>query len=350
MVAIPQQVQSKPVLKQLWHVRCAEPSPLAVAAQLGWLHHELRDDGIAFGTLQESTTAGVSDLLSIRQGDSAHAIWSRAKGSNTRVIGLHWTNEYQAILALPDSGIRTAADLRGRRLGLPKEDVAFERKRAAALRGFAVTLQQAGIDPRTADFVDVAIHAGDSRPTARDRGFGNYRRDYDDVVRALCERRIDAIFVQGPQGIGVTDALKAVLVSDLRTHPDPLARANSGGPRPITIDARILEARPDLVARLLTRVVAVSSWAATHPLEAVACIASQTGSHSDYVRRAYGMDLHTRHGTDLDPTGVMALHTYKNFLFEWGLLPENFDIDGWIDPRPLEAVRAALRRRTIRAL
>ena len=349
MSAILQQVQSTPVLKQLWHVRCAEPSPLAVAAQLGWLHHELRDDGIAFGTLQESSTVDASQLPSIRQGDSAGAIWSRANGTNTRVIGLHWANEYQAILALPDSGIRTIGDLRGRRLGLPKNDVAFGRKRAAALRGFVVTLQLADVDSRAAEFVDVETPPGDSRLAARNRS-GNYCRDYGGVVQALFERRVDAIYVQGPQGIGVTDALKAIVVSDLRTHPDPLARANSGGPRPITVDAHVLEARPDLVTRLLARIVAVDSWAATHPSETVACIASLTGTRGDYIRRAYGTDLHTRQGTDLDLTGVMALHTYKNFLCEWGLVPQNFDIDNWIDPRPLEAVRAALRRRTIRSL
>jgi ABC-type nitrate/sulfonate/bicarbonate transport system substrate-binding protein len=56
---------------------------------------------------------------SVCHGGSIPAIGARALGRDTRVIGLSWADEVQLILTLPESGIRSVRDLKGRRFGLP---------------------------------------------------------------------------------------------------------------------------------------------------------------------------------------------------------------------------------------
>ena len=141
------------------------------------------------------------------------------------------------------------------------------------------------------------------------------------------------------RGIEVTDELNANVVFDIRRHPDPLVRSNNGAPRPVTVDLQFLQTRPDVVARFLKRIVDVGAWAAAHPAETVAYVAKETGSQEAAVRRAYGDDLHLRQVTDLAPASIQALEGYKNFLFKWGFLKQDFDVSAWIDPRPFNELR-----------
>ena len=113
----------------LWYSRSPHPCPLGLAAQLGWFLDEFRDDGIRVFTVQDSADATLRDSHldhhlphSIRQGGNVPAIWARSRGARTRVIGLSWMNEFQAILSLPGRGIHTPADLAGRRLRQRRQD------------------------------------------------------------------------------------------------------------------------------------------------------------------------------------------------------------------------------------
>jgi ABC-type nitrate/sulfonate/bicarbonate transport system substrate-binding protein len=328
-------------LRQLWYTRCPVPTPLGLAAQLGWFNEEFAADGIQISTLQETEDATVRESHydhhlhnSFRQGGNVPPIWARAKGRETRVIGLNWVDEYQGILTLPGSGIQTPADLRGRRVALPRHHNSIDHSRASALRGVVVTLQLAGIDPKEVEFIDADYSDSPRAPAFT----GGQRAAYGKEVEALVEKRVDAIFVKGSRGIEVTEQLKAHVVFDVRNHPDPRVRANNGAPRPVTVDLHLLQTRPDIVTRFLKRIVDVGAWAVAHPGETVAYVARETGSREADVRRAYGADLHLRQVTDLAESSIVALEGYKNFLLQWGFLAQDFDVRNWIDPRPLAAL------------
>ena len=57
---------------------------------------------------------------SFRQGGNIPAIRARSAGRDTRLIGLTWVDEFQAIITLPQSRLRTSADLFGARIGVPR--------------------------------------------------------------------------------------------------------------------------------------------------------------------------------------------------------------------------------------
>jgi ABC-type nitrate/sulfonate/bicarbonate transport system substrate-binding protein len=78
----------------------------------------------------------------------------------------------------------------------------------------------------------------------------------------------------------------------------------------------------------------------------VAYIAREAGSTEQWVRYAYGQDVHKRLYTNLDEISVAGLNTYKNFLLQWGFLKADFDARAWIDPQPLADIHKYADRKT----
>jgi ABC-type nitrate/sulfonate/bicarbonate transport system substrate-binding protein len=341
----------------LWYTRCSIPTPLGIAAQLGWYRDEFAADGLTVKSLQESQdpseqASHFEHTLphSFRLGGAVPPIWARARGQDTRVIGISWIDEYQVILSLPDSGIRSAKDLKGRRLGLPHNggerlDVA----RASALRAFIVALELGGLGDSDAQWIDVPtkrFETPEESVRAPDTAVRRRRpHSYTAVATALIKGEVDAIYVKDVRGAEAAHLLGAHVVVDLGFHPDPHVRINNCAPRPLTVNTATLREHPELVRRFLSRVVGVGSWGRQNPAAAVAEIAHETGWTQDWVRFAYGDKVHLHLGTDLSEASIAGLEEFKSFLFKWGFLQADFDVRSWIDPEPLEDLvrRAHLR-------
>jgi ABC-type nitrate/sulfonate/bicarbonate transport system substrate-binding protein len=336
-------------IETLWYTRCPVPTPLGIAAQRGWIDDEFKKDGIRVQTLQDTLDPEVRESHfdhrldnSFRQGGNIPAIWARAAGRDTRVIGLTWTDEAQVILTLPKSGIRSLADLKQRKLGVltnPASSIDFWQ--ATTLRAYSVALRLVGLDEQAVELIE--LPRPEPRGTApRQRGWASERdlRESPEVA-ALLDGRVDAIFHKGSRGLEVADAIGAEVVFDIGKHPDPKVRINNGSPRTLTVDAKLLEQNLDLAVRLVERVLLAGQWAADHPREALEYVAKETGSSEAAVERAYGADVGQHLRTDLEPSSIEALSDFKDFLFSRGFLKGDFDARAWIDPRPLALARKA---------
>ncbi|UJR83986.1 ABC transporter substrate-binding protein [Sandaracinus amylolyticus] len=334
----------------LWYTRCPVPTAIGIADHLGWLAEEFRDDGIEVRRLQDSKDRGIRESHydhkldnSFRQGGSVPAIWARSTGRRTKTIGLTWTDEAQVILTLPRSGIRSVRDLRGRRLAVAtRPDDLIDFWRATTLRAYVVALGLEGLTTKDVELVE-RVRGGNSFerawPPARDRW-----RETAPEVAALENGEVDAIFHKGSRGLEIAREIGAHVVVDLGKHPDPKVRVNNGAPRPLTVDAGLVERDPELVSRLLVRVIQAGRWAAEHKPEAISIVARETGSTEQAVELAYGEDVHRHLGTDLAPSSVEALSDFKDFLYEWKVIPNDFDVRDWIDPLPLRLAQEALAR------
>ncbi|MFZ4876166.1 ABC transporter substrate-binding protein [Janthinobacterium sp. Mn2066] len=317
---------------QFWYERSPVPTPLSIAVHLGWLNGEPSADGVAIRSLRTRQPIGnaaqqLEYMLTntFRQGSSAPALWARARGADTRVIGLTWTDEAQQIIALPQSGIHSTGDLRGRRIAIPRCDTdQIDMFRATALRGVLNALSLEGLAGSDVTLVEVE----------RDP-----RRLYLAEAHALLAGQVDAIYVRGAPGLDIALMLNALVVTDIGFHPDPMIRNNNGTPRPLTVSGATLREFPDIVSGFLQLVVDGGDWAASHPLETISYVADETGSPPHMVRAAYGPQLHRNLRVDLAPESLSALGSFKDFLLAHGFLESDFDIGDWVDHRPLEQLR-----------
>jgi ABC-type nitrate/sulfonate/bicarbonate transport system substrate-binding protein len=327
------------------------PTPLGIAAQRGWIEQEFKPDGISVRTLQDVTDPNLRESHfdhrldnSFRQGGNIPAIWARANGRETRLIGLTWTDEAQVILSLPKNGIRSLEDLKGKRLGVltsPQSSIDFWR--ATTLRAYTASLKLVGLSEQDVQFVDLfrteAPQVGARTSSTVDAG-------QSPEVVALLEGKVDAIFHKGARGLEIADAIGAQLVFDVGKHPDPKVRVNNGSPRTLTVDKKLVDENLDLAVRLTERVLLAGQWAADHLAEAVRYVAQETRSTEGAVERAYGKNVGEHLRTDLEESSILALSDFKDFLFAWKFLPNDFDVRDWIDPRPLALARKALQARS----
>ena len=344
-------------LDTLWYTRCPVPTGLGIALQKGWLEDAFGQSGTAVRSLRESNEQAVRESHfdhtlqnSVRHGGNIPALWARAAGRETRVIGLSWADETQRILTLPGSGIKTVRDLRGRRFGLPKWVKAqIDFARAQALRGLENALRLDGLEVADVELVDYQIDAGQSdAPAERVAGtntFGNLRTGgHSAELVGLLRGEVDAIFLKGASAAHTASQFGLHTVIDTGAHPDPLVRSNNGTPRTLSVDAHLLEHHFEAAVTLVDQVLRAEAWAHLNGDETRRFLARESNSSEYWVSVAYGDDAHLRLRTDLAESSIAGLQDFSDFLYRWKFLPDAVDVHSWIDPRPLAAAQALLRQ------
>jgi ABC-type nitrate/sulfonate/bicarbonate transport system substrate-binding protein len=338
----------------VWYTRCPAPTPVSLAAQLGWIDAAFAAHGIAVASIRDSKDPAVVQShythaldWSFRQGGNIPPIWARSGGRETRIVGITTTDEFQAVIALPASGIRNPADLRGKRLGVPRlPDAApgaaiVDFQCATALKGIVSALSLEGLT--AADVELVYLDTDRQNLVGPKESFHGLKRryPYGREVLALARGDIDAFFVKGAEGLILASQIGATVVAEFGFHPDAKIRINNGTPRPLTVDPRFIDERPDLVADLIATVNRVGDWAEAHPDDAVRFIAREIGVSEEAIWAANGPEVHKHLRLTLAEEEIAALAHFKDFLLEWGFIPADFDVAAWVDPRPLLAATAA---------
>lgn len=331
---------------ELWYTRCGAATASALAIRKTFLQAEFAQGGTALRSLRESDSIdvrnahyhhGQSGLF--REGGNIPPIWAKAGGADTVVVGITWLDEYQGILTRADSGIRTPADLAGKRLAVPRHRHALiDFQRGAAQHGYATALAQAGLAPEQAQFVDIDVPASSG-------GSGGQGGNHRDVVTAALENGdVDAIFLRAAQGYRSAQAAHLHQVININELADPLARVNNGTPRPVTVDRAFLERHPDVVARYLAVLLRTASWAGRHPHDVASLIAADNGADAAEVLASHGGDFHLAFTPQLSEAYIAGLEAQKNFLRDWGYLKADFNIRDWIVSEPLEQARRLVER------
>ncbi|WP_244099481.1 ABC transporter substrate-binding protein [Burkholderia gladioli] len=340
-------------MPHLWYTRCPAPTPFGVAIRQGRLHDEFARDGLSIAALQDADDPLIrrshfthSQPWSFRQGGNIPALWARAQGSDTRLIALSWVDEFQALIALDPALAASPEALARARFGLPVNTRAsvVDFHRATALRGFDSLLAVRGIALDAIALVELphAPRSLEDTAAGTDLPVGQWLaqqrpHEFSREAAALLRGEADVVFVKGATGLDIANQLGATVLVEIGEQPERRRHANNGTPRPLTVDATLLRERPDLVERVLMRTLEAGGWAAAHPDDTIAYLARETRSAEHWVRRAYRPDVHRQMTIGIDRGSLAALDDFKRFLHGHGFLPNDFDLDDWVDPAPLAA-------------
>jgi ABC-type nitrate/sulfonate/bicarbonate transport system substrate-binding protein len=332
----------------VWYTRCPVPTASSIAIELGWLDAAFAPDRIHIASLRESADRAVRESHfdhtqrnSFREGGSAPPIWSRARGQDVRLIGATWVDQYQAVVALPQSGIRSAADLRGRRLGVAQRlHDRMDFWRAKSLRGLLTALAVAGLGERDAEIVllpEEATFLGDEAPSHTGTLWS--AKQHQNLQRAeafaLIRGEVDAIYLSGARGAVLEAFLGAERVVDLGAHPDRAVRITNATPTLLTVSGELVREHPALVRRYLACLRRAAAWAAEHRGEARRIIAGDVSEAEEWIDVAFGEAVYTSLEPTLSDELLAAVESQKAFLWERGFLPADFDVRAWAAPELL---------------
>jgi ABC-type nitrate/sulfonate/bicarbonate transport system substrate-binding protein len=339
----------------LWYTRCPVPTASSLAISQGWLDDEFAADEIHVASLRESTDRAVRESHfdhtqadSFRQGGNIPPIWTRSRGSDVRLIGLSWAEQYQAIVANRGSGILGPEQLKGKKLALARRvNDKIDFWHATALRGFDSTLRAAGLTLDDVELVDLPVdelYLPDHESSHSGSLFGAYtnRRLQSAELLALIRGEVDAIYVAGGRGPDLEALLDVDVVFDIQGQDDEALKINNITPAALTVSGQLLDDRPDLVARYVAATLRAARWASEHPVQTRRIIAHEVGIAEDFVLPGYPREIHAHLEPTLDEDLVAAIESQQAFLLEHGYIDAGFDVRSWIDPSPLAAAKDLL--------
>jgi len=161
---------------------------------------------------------------------------------------------------------------------------------------------------------------------------------------ALIAGKVDAVYVKGASAVDAAKRVGAVVGIDLDSYPELSSRVNNGTPRPITVHQSLLDNHYDLVVRFLYQTLRAAEWAKSNLKGVRDILASETRSGEDGVATAYGENFHLQLAPDLSPERIALFRQQKDFMLVHGLLDKDFDLDAWIDFRPLRDAEQQLHQ------
>jgi len=350
-------------LDALWYTRCPVPTAFSAAIHLGWIDNEFAKDNLPVYSLLHSSSRATRESHfahtqdnSFRHGGNIPPLWAFSVGNDVRLIALSWNDEIQVVLTRPDSGIRTVADLKGRKLSIPRRvNDSIDFWRAAVLRGFESALGTAGLTTNDVELIEVPIGRAfiDDSPDSTENSGSLWsavtmRGFQREEAVALLTGKVDAIFSHGAHAADIRAFTSARTVIDLGKLDDRNLRINNAAPLALTASGKLIEERPELVARWLATVIEAGIWAKTHGDDAFRIVAAESGTPEEIAREAYGKRLPDQLVPDLSDDKVAALVSQKNFLLKHGFIKNDFEIEKFIARQPLELAQHIVRDRAHR--
>jgi ABC-type nitrate/sulfonate/bicarbonate transport system substrate-binding protein len=346
----------------IWYTRCPVPTPFGLALHLGLFDEEFAgDDHIAIKALQQSNDPKVhqshythTQPNSFRHGGSYPALWAQSSGADIRVIGLSWLPDGNTILTLPDSSIKSPSDLRGKRLLVirrPAENIDYAY--ATTLRNFEVALRSVGLELGNVQLVEHRV----DRAYISDRfqhgspDYVSFRKGksglgrWDELLGPLIRGEVDAISAGSLQSEQLEELFGLKVIFNTASLPNQADRANNSSPFTFAVKADLIEKHPEVVARFYARSLEAFEWARHHEKDVIRYTAREQSVPEKIVENVYGKSIVAGLETDLSPAKIESLRTLKDFLLRHGIIPRDFDVNQWIDPRPLALARELLEER-----
>lgn len=315
--------------KQIYYTRCPAPTATGVGAGLGLLQKALQASGFHPSTLQDVTDPdirrhhfehGIANL--IREGGNIPAIWAKSRGARTRLLGITWLDEIQAIVVRADADFQKIDDLAKARFAVPvsageRLDVA----RISSLRGIDQALGTIG---RTLS--DVTLLDVDHRHTLPGERGGEH---FDGEQAALEEGRVDAVWLKSAVGAAAIATGRVRPVLRLDQSSDPLVRVNNGTPRTLTFHEDFIAKYPDAVRAVLDAVGKAVRSIGGDRQKLWGILADETKQSPADAEIAFGNFSTENLLPELSEERLSALQHQADFLFRQGFILDKVDVRQW---------------------
>lgn len=239
-------------------------------------------------------TAGPQQTQALAAGDvdiahclgSTSALLAAAGGVDLRIVGIYSRAPEAFVLLVPEGGVASVAELKGRKVAGPKGTVLHQLLVSA--------LRREGLSPTDVTFVPMGI---------------------PESTAALAGGAVDAALAAGPAVPKALAAGARVLVTGKGLLDATTVIAARG---------ELLRNHPERVARFLEIHRQAVDLLATRPEEAFRVTAEEVGLSEEEVGRMAAL-------YDFDPTirsgDVEELRKTRDFLFENGLLTEKIEVE-----------------------
>jgi ABC-type nitrate/sulfonate/bicarbonate transport system substrate-binding protein len=328
------------------------PSASSVAITEGWLARAFEADGIAVRSL--GSASGEAERLAhyrhdhpalFREGGVVPPLWAVASGARTRLLGIGWEEQFQALIVGPGSDLKKPGDLRGRRIALPKKtEYPIDFDRALAHYGIRNCLTAAGVDKSEVVFVDVATEADPHQPHTPSSGdprgsiydiWSNVRSQRAELV-ALVRGDVDAVYAAGGHGLQMVARTGAEILVEL-TDYRAWGSWKGNHLRVLTVSEDLLQGKPDLVRRYAGALQRAAQWAASHENESLRIIAAEVGLAEAWMPLGYHPRTARHLQLEVSDAALGALDERAKFFFDRGVLDKTVDLEKWLDPSVLSA-------------
>ncbi len=315
------------------------PTVSALANHLGLLDEELASEPdldliFSRGDVAAHDNPWQGEGYWIRDAELTSAHRDRAAGGDTRLLALSFLEITSPVITLISSGIRSVADLKGKRLGIATTRDGFrDLGYAQQLKTYATVLGTEGLTLHDIRFVPFDREKAD--PAAirtREEKLEAARAIGKEIAQRLQRQEFDAIVVESASDVAHHASVR--ILYDTVEHPDFLARAHTESLRGIVVSGALLRERRDLVVRVLARLLQAADWARAHSREAASVLAGSFTGNFDELAGRY-QNLGEGLQINLGVEKILSLKAQKILLLRHRLVARDFDVDAWVDHGPL---------------
>lgn len=339
---------------EVFHTLCPGPQASYFSVAHGWTQEELKKVGARLTYLRSIPDTqelwphvGHRSESLIREGGNWPPIWARADISDTLLVAtLAPSPSGGQLIVRVDSGIYRVADLKGRKIGVPKGTNIrkLDFQRVPLHRGVVDALRINGVPLSDVTIVDLehddsAVEKPSATPAERAGRFtANKALEAHDVV-ALADGKVDAIFTSKDKTRALEATGKYKVIEDLGRHPDWTL---TGASTPvISVSAKLARENPEWIVAYLRAAIRGGRWIKANPRAAAELFAKQSGPHLDIdvlTKELASQDFTPK----LDPKALGGLEVQKRFLKEFGYIRNDFNISDWVAPQFLEEALATV--------
>ena len=324
--------------KEFNYTICPVAHASYIAANHGFLNERLEKIGftpVRLQTLEQEHWKEhftyENDRL-FREGGNTPPIWAKSRGAEPVLIGINLIPGQQAIVVRADSDIKTVADLKGKKIGIPDRiNVTIDHQKTATIEGFEVALKSAGLSKDDVEWVYIVDEKPDY-PNGTAKWTFKPGLDFE----ALDEGKVDAVFVKLSASEIVLEDKKYRKLINLVADQDSVDPVNNEWPNVLTVSRKLAEEEPQVVVEYLKAAIQAARWAKDHKDEAEALLAEQTHGTVEQYRRAYPADFYKQLEPNFSEAGLKSLQTRAQFLYDHGFTKSVVDVASWANRSFLE--------------